>query len=170
MSVIRDRFTIEILYKPSILNNITNLRVFNDDQHILCFIANAEIFKYVVLDDDEHDQSLQAEDSNKKCHLITKDVLSLYNLYDLQERFHKPRNNKTHSSTMTHALINLGIEKYLKFLNFSTCCTHQEWQAFVCLFKQYQDVFAWIYNDLKTYDMQVIQPIISIKEGVNPYQ
>jgi len=32
MSPIRDRFTIEILYKPYILNNITNLRMFNDDQ------------------------------------------------------------------------------------------------------------------------------------------
>ena len=32
MSPITDRFTIEILYKPYISDNITNLRKFNDDQ------------------------------------------------------------------------------------------------------------------------------------------
>jgi len=31
-SPLRDDFSIEILYKPSILDNITNLHTFNDDQ------------------------------------------------------------------------------------------------------------------------------------------
>jgi len=44
MSAIRDTFTIQILYKPSILNNITNLRMFNDDQQILHFMANVDVF------------------------------------------------------------------------------------------------------------------------------
>lgn len=36
MSLIRDRFTVEILYKPSILDNITNLSVFNDHRVHQC--------------------------------------------------------------------------------------------------------------------------------------
>lgn len=32
------------------------------------------------------------------------------------------------------------------------------------------DVFAWTYDDLKTYDTWIIQHIIPIKEGVKPYQ
>jgi len=32
ISLIRDRFIIEIWYRPSILDNITNLYMFNDDQ------------------------------------------------------------------------------------------------------------------------------------------
>ena len=58
MSPIRDRFTIEILYKPSIPDNITNLCVFNDDQQIMNFMANADIFKYALIDDDENEYSL----------------------------------------------------------------------------------------------------------------
>ena len=60
MSLIRDRFTIEILYKASIPDNITKLRVFNDGQQILHFMANADIFKDATIDDVEHEASLQA--------------------------------------------------------------------------------------------------------------
>lgn len=52
MSPIRGRFNIEILYKPSIPDNITNLRVFNDDQKTLHFMENTDIFKDVTIDDD----------------------------------------------------------------------------------------------------------------------
>ena len=61
MSLIKDRFTIEILYKPSILDNITNLHIFNDDQQILHFMANAEVFKDATIDNDEHECSMQEE-------------------------------------------------------------------------------------------------------------
>jgi len=122
MSPIRDRFTIVILYKPSIPDNITNLHMFNDDQHILYFMANTNVFKDAVIDDDKHECSLQAEVGNMKCHIITKDVESLENLYDLQEWFQGQRNIKTHSSTMRHELINLGAEQDPKFVNLGTCC------------------------------------------------
>lgn len=56
------------------------------------------------------------------------------------------------------------------FVNLGTCCTQQERQTFFLLYKQYQDVFAWMYDDLKTYETWIIQHIISIKEGVKPYQ
>lgn len=29
-------------------------------------------------------------------------------------------------------------------------------------------MFAWSYEDLKTFESQIIQPVIPIKEGVNP--
>lgn len=49
MSPIRERFSIQIFYKLSILDNITNLRVFSDDQQILQFMANIDIFKYAAI-------------------------------------------------------------------------------------------------------------------------
>jgi hypothetical protein len=39
------RFTIELLYKPSIPDNVTNWRVFEGDQQILEFLTNEEKFQ-----------------------------------------------------------------------------------------------------------------------------
>ena len=37
------------------------------------------------------------------------------------------------------------------------------------LFKEYKDVFTWTYEDLKTYDMKIIQHIIPLKEDAKPF-
>ena len=39
-----NRCSIELLFMPSILDNITNLRVFDDDQQILEFLMNDDTF------------------------------------------------------------------------------------------------------------------------------
>lgn len=45
LSPLRDVFSIEIIYKPSILDNITNSHIFYDDQQILCFMMNTNVFR-----------------------------------------------------------------------------------------------------------------------------
>jgi hypothetical protein len=41
---------------------------------------------------------------------------------------------------------------------------------FTYFFKRYHDVFSWTYEYLNTYDTHIIQHVITIKEGVNPFQ
>ena len=36
------------------------------------------------------------------------------------------------------------------------------------LFKEFKDVFAWKYKDLKTYDTKIIQHVIPLKEYAKP--
>jgi len=133
-------------------------------------MANDNIIKYAMIDEDMHEKSLQYTTNDNKVNPIPKGVVSLEKLYDLRNCFKGPRNTKTHSSTLMHKQINLGIERDLKFVNLSMCCTPEERQAFVQLFKQYHDVCAWTHDDLKTYDMRIIQDIIPIKEGVKSFQ
>ena len=38
------------------------------------------------------------------------------------------------------------------------------------LFKEFNDVFAWPYEDVKTYDTKIIQHIIPLKEDEKPFQ
>jgi hypothetical protein len=40
----------------------------------------------------------------------------------------------------------------------------------VDLFKEYVDVFAWKYEDLKTYDTGIIQHRIPLKHGKKPFK
>jgi len=58
MTPLRDRSTIEILYKSSIPDKIANLCVFYDDKQILHFMANDDIFKDEAIDEYVHEQSL----------------------------------------------------------------------------------------------------------------
>jgi len=95
-------FSIEMIYKPHVLDNITNLYVFNDDQHILHFMLNVDVFKDATIDEDEHDKALEDVAWERKENPILKGVLSLENMHDLQNHFRGLVNAKTHSSTLSH--------------------------------------------------------------------
>ena len=55
-------------------------------------------------------------------------------------------------------------------MNLGKFCSPAERDKFISLFKQYKDVFAWTYEDLKTYDTSIIKHVVPIKAGVKPYQ
>ena len=91
-------------------------------------------------------------------------------MFDLNEKFKSPVNVKTHSSSLQFELINLGTEMKPKYVNLGKCYSPAERDKFIIFFKQYKDVFAWTYEDLKTYDTNIIQHVIPIKSGIKPYQ
>jgi hypothetical protein len=47
-------------------------------------------------------------------------------------------------------------------------CTKDEINQYVQLFKEFYDIFAWTYVDIKEYDKSIIQHIIPLKEGTKP--
>jgi hypothetical protein len=51
-------FSIELLFRSSIPDNITNSRVFNDDQQIINFMHMEDTFQGVVIDEGNHDENL----------------------------------------------------------------------------------------------------------------
>jgi hypothetical protein len=46
------RFTVELLYKPSVPNNISNWKVFEGDEQIINFLTNQDNFKDLAIDDE----------------------------------------------------------------------------------------------------------------------
>ena len=47
-----NKFSVELIYKPLILDNITNWRVFEDDEQIINFLHSKDKFKGLVIDDE----------------------------------------------------------------------------------------------------------------------
>ena len=43
-------------------------------------------------------------------------------------------------------------------------------ERYIKLFKDYNDVIAWSYEDLKAYDVSIIQHKIPLKEGIKPFK
>ena len=126
------------------------MRVFDDDQQILECLTNNDTFKGAIIDDEEHQAELQYKN------FIPKGVRTLEQMFDLDNKFRKPVNVKTHSSSLQFELINLGTKDEPKYVNLGKCCSPGERSKFINLFRQYKDVFTWTYEDLKTYDTKII--------------
>ena len=47
-----DKFSVELIYMPSILDNITNWRMFEDDEQIINFLHSEDTFKGSIIDDE----------------------------------------------------------------------------------------------------------------------
>ena len=138
--------------------------MFDDDRQIIECLTNDETFKGAIIDDEEHQAELKFDN------FIPKGVRTLERMFDLNEKFRRPANVKTHSSSLQFKLINLGTKMKPKYVNLGKCCSPAKRDMFIVLFKRYKDVFSWMYEDLKTYDTNIIQHVIPIKSGIKPYQ
>ena len=58
-----DKCSIELIFRPSVPGNVTNMRVFDDDENIISFLMNEEYFKESITDEEEHLSGLQNEDA-----------------------------------------------------------------------------------------------------------
>ena len=46
----------------------------------------------------------------------------------------------------------------------------KERKAIENLIRKYKDVFSWTYDDLKTFDLAIIEHTIPLNEGAKPYR
>jgi hypothetical protein len=163
-------------------NNISNWKVFEGDEQIVDFLTNQENFKDLAIDDEVFQEKLAETkshqqnrgkyhaDDHPKFHMIPKGVASLEDLFDLRERFKGPKNAKTGSSCPLHETINLGTLENPKNVNIGKTISKEDRKSYIKLFKEYQDIFAWSYKELKTYDTRIIQHTIPLKPGIKPFQ
>ena len=59
---------------------------------------------------------------------------------------------------------NIGTEEKPKLLKISKSVPPNEKVKYINLFKEFQDIFSLSYEDLKSYDTNIIQHKIPIKE------
>lgn len=91
---------------------------------------------------------------------IPKSVVKPEYLYDLKDRFKRPTNSKLQSSTLGFELVNLRTNLKPQNINLGFGLTSDEKSAFIQFLKKYINVFAWNYEDLKTYETSIIQHTI----------
>ena len=106
-----DKFSIELIYMPSILDNITNWRIFEDDEQIINFLHSEDTFKGSIIDDEEHEAILQAsasEDKLEYSNVMPKNIIRLGKLFDLQDKFKRPTNTKLSNSSLRYEVVNLS--------------------------------------------------------------
>ena len=134
-----DRFSIELIFRPSIPNNITNWRVFNDDPDIVNFLTSEGSYSNQIIDEDHHDQQIQ---QNGTDNAIPKSVVKLEDLYDLKNRFKRSTNSKLYSSTLNYELVNLGTDDKPQHINLSIGLAPEEKTSVYSSFETIQKCFC----------------------------
>jgi hypothetical protein len=63
---------------------------------------------------------------------------------------------------------NIGTEEILKIIKLLKTLSPEVKQDYIKLMKDFPNVFAWSYDDLKVYDTKVIRHVIPLKEDQRP--
>jgi len=108
----KNKYYVELIFRPYVPVNISNRKVFEDDKKILEFLHYEKTFKNVVIDEKEHDKLMNEREDEEKdqSNIIPKSVVKMELLYDLDDKFKKLTNCKMHSSSMKYESINLGTK------------------------------------------------------------
>ena len=104
---------------------------------------------------------------NLKDNFLPKGLTPLEDLFDSNDVSRKPKMEPLRSDIEE---CNISIELKPKMIKLSKALPQQEKEKYIALFKEFQDVFAWSYEDLKSYDTNIIQHKILIKEDQKPFR
>ncbi len=97
-------FSVQLLFRPSVPDNVTNFWVFDDDDQIINFISLKDVFKDLAIDDGEHERQIlescmhnvtENTENEPKENCMPWSVVKLENLFDFQDNFKKPTNCKS---------------------------------------------------------------------------
>ena len=102
-----------------------------------------------------------------KNNCIPKGLVPLEKLFDNNYVANNPRVKPNYEDVED---INVGTEQETRLVKISSKLFAEEKEKYINLLKQYSNVFAWYYDDLKVYDTSVIRHTIPLKENENPFK
>jgi hypothetical protein len=136
------RFTVELIYKPTVPNNFSNWKVFEGDEQIINCLTNQDNFKDLAIDDEVfQEQSMEIDPhtdrptDKSKSHMISKGITNLENLFDLKERFKGSKNVNIGISCPMHETINLETLENPKNISLSKTVSKKERKAYLKIFR-----------------------------------
>jgi len=175
----RLRYEIEIRHKPSIPDNVKHWQMFEDEEHIKYFLELVGEFSGLEIDQEEE---VEEEHSNMKIlkvsvgnhkilqlkdNVIPKGLVPLEKLFNANDVGMNPKKADLEEDLEE---CNLGTDQQPKMVRLAKNVPEHFKQRYVSLFKKFVDVFAWSYEDLKTYDTKIIQHKIPLKPRVKSFR
>jgi ribonuclease HI len=166
------KYDVEVKYRPSIPDNVKHWKVFEDDIEIKKILESVDEFSALHIDQD-HDSEINPRTDvflNKisyhhvvqvPSNHIPKGLVPLERLSDGNDVAVKVKGS-TDDADITE--YNIGTEKDPKFVKLSSSLSREKRVEYVELLKEFADVFAWTYEDLRTYDTSIIEHKIPLKE------
>jgi ribonuclease HI len=144
-------YEIQVKYRPYLPDNIKYWKVFEDDDELNRFIQVVDEFSDMHVDQQNLNQGL----------------VPLEKLFDHNDVPYKPNRKEKDPVVNEH---NIGDKSQPKFINLSFGLTADQKSEYCSVLKEFSDVFAWKYSDLKTYDPNVIQHKIPLEKDTIPFK
>jgi ribonuclease HI len=178
------KYHIEVRHRPSIPNNIQHWQVFEDDEQIRKFLEMVDDFAETHIDQEnqndhtwimqegEDPQEFQEKIVNHRM-LVLKNNQILKGLIPLERLF--DQNDMPLKSTLQPQPeevedCDIGTKEEPRIVKISKYLPPEMKGKYADLLQQYKDVFAWSYDELRTYDTTVIEHKIPLKPGVKPFR
>jgi hypothetical protein len=160
-----DLCKMEVLFRPSVPDNLEHWQVFEDDNQIIRFMENNKEFidsQVAFLAD-----SMDLEVINLQSNTLPKGCVPLENLFDRHDVFKGKRANKQAEEALE---FNIGTEMDPRMVKIGKGTTEKERKEILALIREFRDTFAWNYDELKAYRGDVIQHAIPLVEGAKPFR
>jgi hypothetical protein len=172
------RYDTKVKYRPSIPDNVKHWKVFEDELEIKRFLETVEDFLALHIDqepvseadpyvDDFMNKIVDHHIVQLPSNHIPKGLVPLERIFDRNDVAVK---GKISNDDADVAECNIGTEEDPKFVKLSNNLTREKRVEYVELLKEFNDVFACTYEDLKTYDTIVIEHKIPLKEKAKPFR
>jgi ribonuclease HI len=168
----------EIRYRPSVPDNVKHWKVFEDDLEIKKILQSVDEFSTLHIDQDPdpkgdphpgvflnkiaNHQIIQLPSNHILRGIIPLEIL--FNGNDVAVK------GKVSNEDVDAAECNIGTQEEPRFVKLSSSLTREERDKYTELLKEFADVFAWTYEDLKTYDTSIIEHKIPLKEEARPFR
>jgi hypothetical protein len=146
--------TFQSLYHPHIHENIESWKVFPSDESIHAFIQYEPY----------NPKEIISIEDNK----IPKGLNPLESSFSSSDVGNKEKQKEEELKRKVSETISLNIRtpESPKNVKIDAQCSDEEKMKFAKLLGEFQDVFAWSYEDLHGFDPGLIQHAIPIKEGI----
>jgi ribonuclease HI len=171
-------YEIQVKYRPSLPDNVKFWKVFEDDVELTRFLAVIDEFADLQIDqENEHDNEIEKPKFRSKIaaheivqlstNRIPKGLIPLERLFDNNDVAVKLENGEKDSEVLQY---NVASEQDPKYVNLASHLTEKQRADYGELLKEFADIFAWQYDDLKTFDTEVIQHKIPLNKDTKPFR
>jgi ribonuclease HI len=171
-------YEIQIRHRPSLPDNVKFWKVFEDDAELTRFLAVVDEYADLQIDqDNEHDDEVEQPKLKNKIaaheivqlstNKIPKGLVPLERLFDSNDVAAKLQSAETESDVFK---FNVASEQDPRHVNLASHLSHKQKEDYGKLLKEFSDIFAWQYDDLKTFDTEVIQHKIPLNRDTKPFR
>jgi ribonuclease HI len=171
-------YEIQIKYRPSLPDNVKYWKVFEDDDELSRFLQVVDEFSDLHIDQQNlNEEESQTPELKKKLgqhdiiqlpnNYIPRGLVPLERLFDQNDVPYKPDKKEKDPAVQEH---DIGGKSQPKFINLSSELSDDERSNYCSVLKEFSDVFAWKYSDLKTYDPDIIQHKIPLEKDTIPFK